>query len=477
MVGGVRARHPAPLRSPRGSLRGAPGPAYIADMALDHTLTSLTSLADDELVRRLNELVAHSRRIEADLVAHIGEVDARGLYAREAAPSMFVYCTTRLYLSGAEAYLRITVARAARQHPVLLSMLRDGRIHLSGIAILLPLLTPENRDTLLARATHRSKRQIEELVAELMPRPDAPALMRKLPTRCASTTAADPATSGAAAEPVASAAAARAAVGGLGPDGAAAPWAPAHAFDPGGAPAAGPGLRPDGVQAGLLQCDLLPSEKTVAGGPHAAAADTGVAFRRHSIPTAERAVVAPLSPARYKVQFTASATLHDKLERLQALMRSEVPDGDLAAIIEKAVSEKLERLEARRFGKTSAPRRDLRQAGAPSTASVQATSPASRQVSAPSSASRHIPATVRRAVLERDGSRCGFVDEQGRRCPERHRLEFHHRHPFGMGGDHRVENVGLLCRTHNRLLAEHDYGAGAMNRRDRSGKPAAAAPA
>jgi hypothetical protein len=60
-------------------------------------------------------------------------------------------------------------------------------------------------------------------------------------------------------------------------------------------------------------------------------------------------VVEPLAPARYKVQFTASAELHDKLERLRALMRSSVPDGDLAAIVEQAVTEKLQRLESRRF--------------------------------------------------------------------------------------------------------------------------------
>ena len=123
----------------------------------------------------------HSRRVEADLVAHIGEVDERRLYAREASPSMFAYCTERLHLSEAEAYRRITVARAARKHAVLLAMLRDGRLHLTGIAMLAPLLTRDNRDAVLARATHRSKRQIEELVAELSPRPDVPAVMRKLP--------------------------------------------------------------------------------------------------------------------------------------------------------------------------------------------------------------------------------------------------------------------------------------------------------
>jgi 5-methylcytosine-specific restriction endonuclease McrA len=157
-------------------------------------------------------------------------------------------------------------------------------------------------------------------------------------------------------------------------------------------------------------------------------------------------VVEPLSPARYKVQFTASGELHDKLERLQALMRSEVPDGDLAAIIERAVTEKIERIEARRYARTSAPRQELKDTDTAPT-------------------SRHIPAAVRRAVRERDGDRCRYVDESGRRCSERGRLEFHHRHPFGMGGDHSPANLRLLCASHNRHLAEHDYGRNAIRRR------------
>jgi hypothetical protein len=156
-----------------------------------------------------------------------------------------------------------------------------------------------------------------------------------------------------------------------------------------------------------------------------------------------------LAPARYKVQFTASVELHDKLERLRALMRSKVPDGDLAAIIDQAVTEKLERLEARRFGATKTPRSRL---------SETDTSPRSR----------HIPAAVRRAVRERDGNRCGFVDEQGRRCTARERLEFHHRHPFGYGGDHSPGNVRLICPMHNRFLAEHDYPTEAMAKYRRS---------
>jgi hypothetical protein len=141
----------------------------------------LQSLSDDELLLRLSELMRESRRVDAELVAHIGEVDDRRLFAREACSSMFVYCIEVLHLSEPEAYLRIGVARAARRHPVLLVMLGDGRLHLSGIAVLAPHLTNENCERVLTRAAHKSKRQIEELVAELAPKPDVPVTIRKLP--------------------------------------------------------------------------------------------------------------------------------------------------------------------------------------------------------------------------------------------------------------------------------------------------------
>jgi hypothetical protein len=66
--------------------------------------------------------------------------------------------------------------------------------------------------------------------------------------------------------------------------------------------------------------------------------------------------VKPWRPERYKVTFTAGTELRDKLERLKGLMRSTVPDGDLAAIIEEAVTEKIEKLEAKRYGATKSPR-------------------------------------------------------------------------------------------------------------------------
>jgi hypothetical protein len=140
------------------------------------------------------------------------------------------------------------------------------------------------------------------------------------------------------------------------------------------------------------------------------------------------------------VQFTARAELRSKLERLKHLMRSSVPDGDLAALIDAAVTEKIERLEARRFGTTRAPRKGL-----------------AETVTTP--ASRYLPAAVRRVVYERDGGRCRFVDASGRRCRACHDLEFHHSgRPFGRGGDHSPGNLMLMCTAHNAYLAQLEYG-------------------
>ncbi len=86
----------------------------------------------------------------------------------------------RIHLSEHEAYLRIAAARASREHPVILDMLADGRLHLTAIALLAPHLTRGNGDALLDRATHKTKRELEGILAELEPRPDVRPSIRKL---------------------------------------------------------------------------------------------------------------------------------------------------------------------------------------------------------------------------------------------------------------------------------------------------------
>jgi len=67
--------------------------------------------------------------------------------------------------------------------------------------------------------------------------------------------------------------------------------------------------------------------------------------------------------------------------------------------------------------------------------------------------------------LARDGARCTYESPDGKRCEQRGRLELHHEQPFGRGGPATVENIRVLCSSHNQLLAERDYGRGFMRAR------------
>ncbi len=148
------------------------------------------------------------------------------------------------------------------------------------------------------------------------------------------------------------------------------------------------------------------------------------------------AAVVPLAPERYKVQFTASAETYEKLRLAQNLLRHEIPNGDPAAIFDRALTALLQDLAKKKLAATDRPRE-------------------SRGVV---SGSRHIPADVRRAAWLRDGGRCAFVGRKGRRCNEQGFLEFHHVTPHAVGGPPRVDNIQLRCRAHNGYEAELDFG-------------------
>lgn len=142
---------------------------------------SLATLPRNELLARLRELVRKDDAIEAELLAHLGEVDARRLYLDEGCSSMFAYCVRVLHFAEAVAYKRIQAARAARSHPALLEAVRRGELHVTGVGLLAPHLSAENLLELLRAATHRSADEIRRLLADRSPRPDVSGSVRRIP--------------------------------------------------------------------------------------------------------------------------------------------------------------------------------------------------------------------------------------------------------------------------------------------------------
>src|SRR5712691_4106548 len=145
----------------------------------------IEKLSDEALLDATRALLKRACDVEADLLLHLGEIDERKLYLPRAHPSMFAFCVEELGFSEDAAYNRIFVARAARRLPALLEALRSGKVHLGGLRLLAPLLTVENHLDVLARAAGKSKRQIEDIVARLAPKPPVAATIRKLPEQAA----------------------------------------------------------------------------------------------------------------------------------------------------------------------------------------------------------------------------------------------------------------------------------------------------
>lgn len=141
---------------------------------------SLSHVPDSALLTDLSKLVDQDRATSARLLAHVAEVDARKLYVPAAYPSMFEYCVRELHMSEGTAFKRIRAARAARRFPAIFEAVADGRLHLSAIVLLTPHLTPESADELMRAAAHRTKAEVEQMLANRFPSPDLPAKVRAL---------------------------------------------------------------------------------------------------------------------------------------------------------------------------------------------------------------------------------------------------------------------------------------------------------
>ena len=262
-------------------------------------------MPDDRVLERVEVLVARSNRLTAELLAYLAEVERRGLHLREATGSLFAFCVERLHMSESSAGKRITAARTARRFPLILEMVAGGEIHLTGVNLLGAHLTEENHRELLVRARHRSKRQIEKLVAEIAPKPDAPSRVVALP-RPVAAPATRPAATPADAQEV-------------------------HA--------------PDRVDQPTGQ--VVHAPERVASAAVAAAA---------SVRAAPAAVVQPLSPRRYQVRVTVGEEAHAALCQLQDLLSHQVPDRDPAVIVSRALELLLERTLAKKASMTRQPR-------------------------------------------------------------------------------------------------------------------------
>jgi len=338
---------------------------------------NFSRLSDDELVAEAKRLAHGEREATVRLITCLAELDARRLYLGAGFSSLFTYCTEVLRLSEHEAFHRITAARTARRFPVLLRMLTEGSLNLTTVRLLAPHLDEDNQEELRSAASGKSRRELEELLARRFPQPDVASSIRKLP-----------------------------------------------------------GPRPTPAPS------VMPSEPGPAAARPPNPGESLSPLTSAPIPSSQlrpRTLVTPIAPDRFQMTVAVGAETREKLLLARDLLRHTIPSGDMAAIIDRALTALLRDLVREKVAAIEHPR-------------------SSRGPAGPPSGSRHVPAAVKRAVWVRDLGRCAFVSERGRRCNERGFVEFHHVHPYAAGGPATPENIQLRCRAHNGYEADLFFG-------------------
>lgn len=367
---------------------------------------------------RVRSLNAEGNRLLARLLVHLGEVDRRALYKEHACSSMFAFCR-KLGMSEGSASRRIDSARAIRKFPQLLPVVERGELHLTALSIVFSILTPENVDAVVAAIAGKTRIEVEEIKVRFAPRAIVRDSIRKMP---------EPA-------PL-PALVAEAGQMPLAPPPVAATEILPKSSSSESAPAA---AGPPAVDAAA---ECTPAQATFSV---EAVAPPPVAVTREEpamrVPPRITPVVA-LREDAYKVQFTASKAIVDKVEHVKAMMRHRNPKGELAPIVDAALDLLIAKLEKERFGKTSRP----------------------QKVQRPCKPG-HVSRAKRREVFERDGIQCTYVDASGNRCTERGCLEIDHVRAKARSGGEETPNLRIYCRAHNQMHAKDDFGAAFIERK------------
>lgn len=276
---------------------------------MDVVGAALRHCPDSELLQRLATHVALDRRLTAEVLALIGEVDARRLYRGQGYASMHLYCIRELHFSESGAFRRITAARLARHFPDILGAIADGRLHLTAVVELAPRLSPSIGSELLAAAEYRTRAEIQQMLAARFPTSESMPLVVEQPPVARPPDARPPA----------------ATTGSVG-----------SASDLGREPTP---ARDQGAGTPVME----PSHQLAP----ARAPLTGVV----SLPS-----VAPIALERFSLQLSIGNATREKLEHARALLSHALPGGDLSQVLDRALDALIADLEKRKFGATTKPR-------------------------------------------------------------------------------------------------------------------------
>jgi hypothetical protein len=146
------------------------------------TAAKLASPSIEDLVLRVDDVLAKGRRLTGQLLLLLIDIEDRRVEFEGAYPSMLELCIRRFGMSEGRACRHLAASRLLRECPKLLGYIESGDIHLSRVSQLRHVLKADNVDELVAATRGKSKYEVAELIRHGSPRPAVRGTMRKLPT-------------------------------------------------------------------------------------------------------------------------------------------------------------------------------------------------------------------------------------------------------------------------------------------------------
>ncbi len=139
--------------------------------SLAHLCKRIRKLSSPELKRQTKLLAKKEHLQVARLIAHLAEVSRRTLHLKLGYRGLFEYCTECLGLPEGSTALRIQVSGVCRRHPLILDALAGQQISLTVAGKLARHINAENCERLVADCTGMTKREVQEYLVHLAPKP------------------------------------------------------------------------------------------------------------------------------------------------------------------------------------------------------------------------------------------------------------------------------------------------------------------
>ncbi len=145
-----------------------------------------------EWTARLQQLLGRERQVLVELVLALADFDRQRAYLELGYSSLWDYVHRALGQSETMTHYRVRAARFVQRFPQAVEPLRAGRLCVTTLATLAPVVTEANCDSVLAEAMEKPKREVERIKARLAPKPVPRDVVRKTPLLVPGKVAASP---------------------------------------------------------------------------------------------------------------------------------------------------------------------------------------------------------------------------------------------------------------------------------------------